>query len=120
IAYLKPVNDKIEVWAMIGLGRTTIETSDLDAEIVYSEFDIENLIVACGFSNSNSSSRFGFGVNFEVSDHNAISLGFTSSEYGDAYFYGRDGEGQCSKSRDNLKVQDISASEFRLGFTHHY
>jgi hypothetical protein len=105
---------------MIGFGRTKIDTSDLNAEIVYSANDIENAFVACGFSNSNTSSRFGFGVNFGVSDRNAFSVGFTSSEFGEAGFYASNVGGQCSKSRDNLKIRDISVNEFRLGFTHHY
>lgn len=120
IAYLKPINEKIELWTMIGFGRTTIDTSDLNAEIVYSANDIENAIVACGYSNSDSSSRFGLGVNLGISDRNTLSLGFTSSEYGEAHFYARDGGGQCSKSKDDLKIKDISADEFRLGFTHRY
>ena len=120
ISYLKPINDKIALWTMIGFGRTAIDTSDLNAEIVYSVNDIENTIVACGFSNSDSSSRFGFGVNFGISDRNSFSLGFTTSEYGEAHFYARDGGGQCSKSKDDLIIKDISADEFRLGFTHRY
>lgn len=142
VTHLVPINEKVEFWAMFGVGRTSIKTTNIDSQVVFNPGDDGTYFTtdddsytarfACGTSTSSRSHRFGFGGQYSITDKVSLNFGYTSTDYGTALFKSVEGydwedadtnnsvNGTCAESKSALTVEDITTGELRIGFSARY
>lgn len=142
VTHLVPINEKVEFWAMFGVGITRIKTTNIDSQVVFhpgddgtyftTDDDSYTARFACGISTSNRSNRFGFGGQYSITDKVSLNFGYTSTVYGTALFKSVEGydwedadtnnslNGTCAESKSALTVEDILTGELRIGFSARY
>ena len=109
--YFIPYSEQVEFWGLVGVGQSEIETNNVSATIN----GTETIIAVCGDSEDNTSTRFGAGATYYMDQTQGFYAGLTMSQYGDASFKAED-NGGCSNQADTASIEDIEATDFRIGY----
>ena len=114
--YFVPYSERIEFWGMLGIGQTEIETSNVQASITDNGQTL-NILALCSASNDNTSTRFGAGATYYMSQTQGFYAGVAMTNYGDAGFMNSDEDtGTCENTRDSLTINDIEVTDLRIGY----
>ena len=108
--YFIPYSERIELWGLVGIGQSEVETNKVSATI-----DGTAMIAVCGDSEDNTSTRLGVGATYYMNQTQGFYAGLTMSQYGDASFKAED-DGSCSNQADTASIEDIEATDFRIGY----
>ena len=108
--YFIPYSERIELWGLVGIGQSEVETNKVSATI-----DGTAVIAVCGDSEDNTSTRLGVGATYYMNQTQGFYSGLTMSQYGDASFKAED-DGGCSNQADTASIEDIEATDFRIGY----
>ena len=108
--YFIPYSERIELWGLVGIGQSEVETNKVSATI-----DGTAVIAVCGDSEDNTSTRLGVGATYYMNQTQGFYAGLTMSQYGDASFKAED-DGSCSNQADTASIEDIEATDFRIGY----
>lgn len=108
--YFIPYSERIELWGLVGIGQSEVETNKVSANI-----DGTAVIAVCGDSEDNTSTRLGVGATYYMNQTQGFYAGLTMSQYGDASFKAED-DGSCSNQADTASIEDIEATDFRIGY----
>ena len=108
--YFIPYSERIELWGLVGIGQSEVETNKVSATI-----DGTAVIAVCGDSEDNTSTRLGVGATYYMNQTQGFYAGLTMSQYGDASFKAED-NGGCSNQADTASIEDIEATDFRIGY----
>jgi len=108
--YFIPYSERIELWGLVGIGQSEVETNKVSATI-----DGTAVIAVCGDSEDNTSTRLGVGATYYMNQTQGFYAGLTMSQYGDASFKAED-NGGCSNQADTASLEDIEATDFRIGY----
>ena len=112
--YFVPYSERIEFWGMLGIGQTEIETSNVQASIT-DNGQTENILALCSASDDNTSTRFGAGATYYMSQTQGFYAGVAMTNYGDAGFMTTNNV-TCENTRDSLTINDIETTDFRIGY----
>ena len=114
--YFVPYSERVEFWGMLGLGQTEIETPNASASVTTAEGTSTSQVL-CSASDDNTSTRFGAGATYYMSQTHGFYAGVAMTNYGDAGFIEYDeNTGACSGTRDSLTVDDIETTDLRFGY----
>ena len=109
--YFIPYSEQVEFWGLVGVGQSEIETNNVSATIN----GTENIIAVCSDSEDNTSTRFGAGATYYMDQTQGFYAGVTMTQYGDASYKSED-VGSCSNETDTASLEDIEATDFRIGY----
>ena len=113
--YFVPYSERIEFWGMLGIGQTEIETSNVQASITDNGQAL-NILALCSASDDNTSTRFGAGATYYMSQTQGFYAGVAMTNYGDAGFMKSSDNGTCENTRDSLTINDIETTDLRIGY----
>jgi hypothetical protein len=108
--YFMPYSESVEFWGMLGIGQTELKTSNVSASI-----NSEDMLAICSDTEDNTSTRFGVGATYYLSQTNGFYGGIAMSNYGDVGFREADGDA-CGTAPDSLSVDDVESTDFRIGY----
>ena len=111
-AYFVPFTEQIEFWGLVGIGQSEVTTSTNTINID----DGGYLPAICTDSEDNSSTRFGAGATYYLSQSHGFYGGITISNYGDASFKSTTDDDVCGNEPDSMTFDDIEATDLRIGY----
>jgi hypothetical protein len=109
--YFVPYSEQIELWGLVGVGQSEVETST--NSVTFNETESETAI--CSSSEDNTATRFGIGATYYLDQTHGFYGGITMSNYGDASFKSTDDDG-CTNVDDSMSLEDIEATDLRIGY----
>ena len=110
--YFVPYSEQIELWGLVGVGQSEVETSTNLISV-----NEQPLVPAiCSSSEDNTATRFGLGATYYLSQTQGFYGGITMSNYGDASFKATNDDDECSNVDDTMSLEDIEATDFRIGY----
>ena len=112
--YFIPYSERIELWGLVGVGQSEVETSNVSMTLN----GTETVLGACGDSEDNTSTRLGVGGTYYMNQTQGFYAGITMSQYGDAsYKMSADEDaGGCTNEAESLSIDDIETTDFRIGY----
>ncbi len=114
--YFMPYSERVELWGMIGIGQTEVETSNARASIT-DNGATSSFLALCSASDDNTSTRFGAGATYFMSQDQGFYAGIAVTNYGDAGFNAvNENDGSCLNTRDSLTINDIETTDLRIGY----
>lgn len=115
-AYFMPYSERIELWGLVGIGQAEVTTSTSLLTMTIAG-ETGSLIGVCSSSEDNTATRFGVGATYYLSQTQGFYGGVTISNYGDASFKVYDDDNDvCTNAKDTLTLDDIEATDLRIGY----
>lgn len=111
-AYFMPYSEQVELWGLVGVGQSEVTTS---TAMVVTNLDPNAVIAICSSSEDNTATRFGVGATYYLSQTQGFYGGVTLSNYGDASYKSESG-GACTNNTDTMTIDDIEATDLRIGY----
>ena len=109
--YFIPYSERIELWGLVGLGQSEVETNNVSMTLN----GTETVLGVCGDSEDNTSTRLGVGGTYYMNQTQGFYAGITMSQYGDASYKLED-DGVCTNEAETLSIDDIETTDFRIGY----
>ena len=109
--YFFPYSERIELWGLVGVGQSEVETSTISAIAN----GTETFLAVCSDSEDNTSTRLGVGATYYMNQTQGFYAGLTMSQYGDASFKEAEDDG-CGNGSDSLSLEYIETTDFRIGY----
>ena len=112
--YFIPYSERIELWGLVGLGQSEVETKNVSMTLN----GTETILGVCGDSEDNTSTRLGAGATYYMDQTQGFYAGITMSQYGDSsYKMSDDDDGVgCTNEAETLSIDDIETTDSRIGY----
>jgi hypothetical protein len=112
--YFIPYSERIELWGLVGLGQSEVETNNVPITMN----GTETAVGVCGDSEDNTSTRLGVGGTYYMNQTQGFYAGITMSQYGDASYKmsADEDSGGCTNEAESLSIDDIETTDFRIGY----
>ena len=112
-AYFMPYSEQIELWGLVGIGQSEVTTSTNSLTF---NGGTDLITAICSSSEDNTATRFGAGATYYLSQTHGFYGGVTMSNYGDASFNTTDENDECTSEPDSASLDDIEATDLRIGY----
>ena len=110
--YFMPYSEQVELWGLVGVGQSEVTTST--ASVIFNG-GTDAVLAICSSSEDNTATRFGVGATYYLSQTQGFYGGVTISNYGDAS-YNSESNGECTNNPDTMTIDDIEATDLRIGY----